>query len=1143
MLNRELFQNDPLKQQLLNDGVAKVYDSQDAKELEVLRQELQNFVCEGEYEKGLEHILSTFLKHLDSPNQPAVWVSGFFGSGKSHLLKVLKSLWVDTEFPDKATARGVVRLSLPVKDQIKELAHRAKGYGGLHAASGTLGAGAGDSVRKAFLSIIFRSKGLPEDFAQARFVLWLTREGRLEEVKKAIGGKWEFELRNFRVSTELAKALVSEVPTFHGLSLADAGKRLKEEFPNVADVSEEEMIHAIEETLGSGKHFPLTLVALDEVQQWIGTTPERTFAVQEVTQACSSKFQGRLLFVATGQSALKETPHLQKLQDRFSVQISLSDTDVDRVVRTVVLAKREDRKEAIKAALAPCSGEIARHLKESKLAASREDEQTLVSDYPLLPVRRRFWEQALRAIDQTGSTTQLRSQLRVVLQAVKDTAEQPVGHVIPGEALFFQMAPDMERIRVLSSTFSQTISKLKAQGPEGSLKARLCAATFLIGKLPREVGADKGVRATEEQLADLLVEDLPKGSTELRGKVPGLLKQLLEDGILMKVGSEFRVQTVEGKNWEDEYLRQRNLLQKDVAILPAERESRLMEAFKAAATLKTTQGVSKTPRSVEAHRSNSAPKSDGRTLHVWVRDGWTETATQVENDAKAQGTSSSLIFVFLPNRAGHDLNEALLNLKAAQATIHHKGTQVTPEGQEAEMAMKSRVVSADGHLNNHMADILSNAQVWMSGGQEIVESSLEKSLIKALHGAQARLFPDFGKADDPKWEQVLKKAQSGAQDALKELGFTGDPQSYPVCADLLRGMGPGMKGADLRKKFEMEPYGWSGDAIDGGIYVLLANGLICAQQGGKDLLLKDIPRSQVGKVDLKPETVPLTATHKLIARKLYQQVEGVSAKSGDELSSLPLFLDRMKVLAQEASGEPPAPAPHGLTRFKEVEDKSGNAQLVALVDIKDKVEERLAWWKKQKAGIAARMPRWELLSSLVTAGASLPGMTAIAAQADALRTGRGLLNEPDPVEPLIKQAEDVLRAHLQAMENQLLALVKEGDSGLASDATWKAVDTKDQDRIRQEAQLSKLPEFKLGTAETLKETVEAHSLAALSNLVDALPQRYATARQKAAQQLIPEAIQAVLPHRTLKNPVEVEAWVTEVRESLLTEVKKNPVIV
>src|SRR4030042_4369180 len=135
MKNRDLFLKDPVKSELLNNGVAEVRDIRSAEELKTLRYELETFVCEGQYGRGLSRILESYVINLDKPEQPAVWVSGFFGSGKSHLVKMLRYLWTDYEFPDdRATARGIVRLSSDVTEAIKELTTAGRRYGGLHAA-------------------------------------------------------------------------------------------------------------------------------------------------------------------------------------------------------------------------------------------------------------------------------------------------------------------------------------------------------------------------------------------------------------------------------------------------------------------------------------------------------------------------------------------------------------------------------------------------------------------------------------------------------------------------------------------------------------------------------------------------------------------------------------------------------------------------------------------------------------------------------------------------------------------------------------------------------------------------------------------------------------------------------------------------
>ena len=139
MKNRDIYQRDPSKITLLNNGVAAMTDALTADERRTLRFELEHFVCEGEYQRGLVRILDSYVSNEGRPEQPAAWISGFFGSGKSHLAKMLRFLWTDYTFPeDGAAARGLAHLPDDVRDLLKEISTMGKRGHGLHAAAGTL---------------------------------------------------------------------------------------------------------------------------------------------------------------------------------------------------------------------------------------------------------------------------------------------------------------------------------------------------------------------------------------------------------------------------------------------------------------------------------------------------------------------------------------------------------------------------------------------------------------------------------------------------------------------------------------------------------------------------------------------------------------------------------------------------------------------------------------------------------------------------------------------------------------------------------------------------------------------------------------------------------------------------------------------
>jgi hypothetical protein len=127
-----------------------------------------------------------------------------------------------------------------------------------------------------------------------------------------------------------------------------------------------------------------------------------TLKIQTIAERLAGRFDGRLLLVATGQQALSDVQNLQKLLDRFPIQIALGEADVDSVIRKTVLRKKTESEKDIRGMLSSNAGEISRHLRGSRLAHTVQDESEAVLDWPLLPSRRRVWERILRELDRTG---------------------------------------------------------------------------------------------------------------------------------------------------------------------------------------------------------------------------------------------------------------------------------------------------------------------------------------------------------------------------------------------------------------------------------------------------------------------------------------------------------------------------------------------------------------------------------------------------------------------------------------------------------------------------------------------------------------------------------------------------------------------
>ncbi len=1136
--NRELFYRDPTETKIPNDGVAKVVRPETQQQWDVLRWELRSFVCEGEYARGLERVLDTFLANLSQKQQPAVWVSGFYGSGKSHFARVLEHLWRDVELPGGDRARDLVTLPDGIKADLAELSTAGKRLGGLWSAAGTLAAGTSDAVRLAFLSVLLGSAGLPEEYARARFTIWALKNGYLGTVRAAVeaeGRTLAKEIHDLYASPVIAKALLDADPTL-GNSVKDVRDLLRDEFPpTTRDITDAQMFEVMDDVLRlqstTPAKLPLTLVVLDEMQQYIGDDNDKALIVQDIVEGCSARFESQILFVATGQSALVARPTLQKLTDRFTVPVPLSDKDVETVVREVVLRKKAEHVPVLKSALDAVSGEIDKHLGGTMLAPKAADKPDLVPDYPLLPTRRRFWELALRSIDRAGKAGVLRSQLRIVHEAAARVASKPVGHVVGADFLYEEKSPDMLQSGVVLKEIDELIRGLRTAGGDGELRSRICSLIFLISQIPpRTIGGETGLRATAPFLADLLVEDLATDGARLRKRVPELLDSLVADGRLMRIGVEYRLQTAEGAEWEKDYRGRVAAIRDDAARLSTLRSERLVAAVESAlGGLKLTQGSSRTPRKVGLHWGQEEPSADEAEVPVWVRDEWSATEASVKKSAAEAGDQSPVVFVFLPRHEADQIKDRLASYAAAEETLR-RPTPQTDEGKEAQRAMRTRAEGDDERLAELFGEVAGRGRVLMGGVGELTVPSLHEGVSAAAQKALIRLFPKFTMGDNPHWDKVVVKARDGAPDALEAVGHSGEPTTHPVCKEVLAAVSAsGTKGAELHHKFTGSPYGWPKDAVNGALLTLISAGNIRAAQDGKELAgPKELPPNQIGRATFYKEDEPPTLEQRLKLRSLLTAA-GIQYQPGQEGTQIPALLQRLKDLAARAGGAPPLPELVVTDHLDALLALGGNQRFRAVADDNEQLGENLQRWRSADQRREKREQRWQELQRLLRHAHGLPVASSVTPAVTAIRDGRQLLDDPDPTAPVLTELTEALRQEVARRVAEVAAAQSAALTDLEACDEWSELGASDRDAIIAETKLAPTDPPDVATDEKLLSVLDATPLSSWDDRIGVVPSRRDQARQRAAKLLMPESVSMTLPSATIKATAELDLYLDQVR--------------
>lgn len=730
---------------------------------------------------------------------------------------------------------------------------------------------------------------------------------------------------------------------------------------------------------------------------------------------------------------------------------------------------------------------------------------------------------------------------RIVHEACRAYANAELGAVVPGDFLYDQIANELVSTGEMQKRFQEIIEQQKTK-LDGVLRSRICALAFLINKLPREHGTVLGVRAEPEHLADLLSEDLVTGSTQLRQQLPGLLAVLEQDGVLMKVDSEYRLQTTEGAAWEAEYRKRRAAALNDQPLIASRvaqfLDKALMDALGNPSVL---HGDAKERRKIVIHHGEAKPPaSDAITL--WVRDGFSAPEASVLADIRKLSTDDPTLHLFLPKLHADELKSAIASAQAAEETLHFKGNPTSQEGKECRQSMVTKQGAEELRVSELMAQILGTPRLFLSGGQEQSFITLSDGVEEAAKQVLNRLYPKFNDGDSAKWPQVYKKAKDGSPSALEQVGFKGEPQNHPVAASIIAYMGLGKTGLDIRKNFNASPYGWPQDAIDAVLTTLLVSNHLSARVNGNPLSLAEVDVKKLGQAAFRTESPVPTAVQKLAIRKLFQEAGLAKITPGGESGDAVRFVEHGKSMAAQAGGEAPAPMPPAAPEITALESLTGNELLMVLHDQREALLKKIKAWQEIGREVTKRLPAFSLTEKLVSHAKSLAEQTAWSATLTSIRANRSLLDDPDPVSHVLKAAANTLRAGLTSAHNAHAVMYAVQSARIASQAVWTKLDEAKRQALLANAGAFEKAAPAMGSDDQLLSALQSCSLANWQAQTDALPAQFDKALSAAIIEAEPKARRIALTAATIHNQGELDAWLAGSKAAIEAALKNGPVI-
>ncbi len=344
MIIKNMF-NDDINRKI--NGVIKV----DQSTTDVIGQEVREYVITKELKK---HFISFFNYYGDSFSTPTadmgVWISGFFGSGKSHFLKMLSYILENKEVDGKKTVEyfrnkfeddpaTFMLIDNATKGQTETILFNIDIEGSINKDKTV--------VLRVFAKMFYTHLGLyGENLKVAMLEKYIEHEGKTEAFRKAFeekkGKPWIEQRKAFAFNGNF---IVPSLMETLGLSEADAQSWFKDK--SAVEFSIAQLVEDIKEYVNSKpKDFRL-LFMIDEAGQYVGTDTDMLLNLQSLIEKIGSECGCKVWVVCTGQEAIDEiikvrADEFSRIQARFKTRLSLTSSSVDEVIQKRILKKKPE---------------------------------------------------------------------------------------------------------------------------------------------------------------------------------------------------------------------------------------------------------------------------------------------------------------------------------------------------------------------------------------------------------------------------------------------------------------------------------------------------------------------------------------------------------------------------------------------------------------------------------------------------------------------------------------------------------------------------------------------------------------------------------------------------------------------------------
>lgn len=867
------------------DGVIKADDEAS------LRIELDEYVITGEIGQRLGQFLDAY-NNYDTAN--GVWISGFFGSGKSHLLKMLALLLENREvdgstafdiFDDKLKGDpmllGALRkaVAIPSKSILFNIDQKAD----------VISKTDTDALLSVFQKVFDEMCGYYGKIPHiAQFERDLDQIGQFttfkEHYAQIAGEPWEAgreiaKLRGGKIAEAYASATQSDPADVKGIldRYRTDTKISIEDFANTVKVWIDRQV----------PNFRLNFF-VDEVGQYVADNVKLMTNLQTVAESLNTKCNGQAWVIVTAQQALtdvvgdltaQQENDFSKIQARFSNRMPLNSADVAEVIQKRLLSKTQDGQ----IRLGTLHDREENNFKTlfdftdgSQKLKNYRDRDHFIASYPFPAYQFDLFQMAITSLSQHNafegkhSSVGERSMLGVFQEVAKKLADQEVGGLATFDLMF-------EGIRTaLKSSVQQSI-QIAERNLDDPFAVRVLKSLFLVKYV-------KGFKPTVRNIAILLLPDFTEDQTKQKRKIEEALSVLERNTLIQRNGETFEFLTDEEKDVEAEI--------KGQDIDPSEL-SKELETLVFDTILKHR----KIKHLATGHEYAFSRKLDdhllGREYELAINTitPFNDEAASPETMRMRSMTREELIVVLAPDV------RFIRDLRLFKQTDKYIRQARSGTGQPG----KDRIVSEKGEQNGRRAKdlemrlriLMGEARMFVRGDElEIGGEDAQERVLKGFQILIDKVYVNLPMLRGVTYTEAEIGKAASAKGGLfggDDAGGMSEPEqeilNY-VQAQARIGVSASVK--TLIDRFGTKPYGWPSVATLCIAAGLTAKGKLEARSDSTvlegDELAKALRNSHVlGNILLTPQT-EYTAGQQRAAKDLYRELFGTPAGGTDARS-------------------------------------------------------------------------------------------------------------------------------------------------------------------------------------------------------------------------------------------------------------------